>query len=73
MTLTNSDNLIIQFYQTYFEDNYVEYTNVLYRIKTEYNFNQFLISLTNFTLRGIYIINGIDVEGLTVFYTSSRI
>lgn len=60
-----TDNLITKFYQTYFEDNYVEYTNVLYRIKTEYNFSQFLISLTNFTLRGIYIINGIDVEGLT--------
>ena len=41
------------------------YIDVMYSIKTVYSFEQFLVSLTNFTKRGIYIVNGIEVEGLS--------
>lgn len=60
-----SDSLIFDFYNAYYEDNYVEYINVLYKIKTEFGFSQFISSLTTFTTRGIYIVNSVEVEGLS--------
>ena len=60
-----SDNLIFDFYKAYIEKNYLEYINLMYKIKTTYDFGLFLQSLTNFTTRGIYIINNVTVEGLS--------
>ena len=60
------DNLIFSFYNAYIENDYFSYINTLYKIKTTYSFKQFIIALTNFTTRGIYVINGVNVEGLTV-------
>lgn len=60
-----NDKIIYSFYKAYCDDDYVGYSDVLYKIKTGYSFSQFLNSLTSFTLRGIYIINGVNVEGLT--------
>lgn len=60
-----SDNLIFKFYEYYIEKNYMEYITLLYRIKTEYSFDQFLISLSNFTTRGIYLLNGVELEDLS--------
>ena len=60
-----SDTLIFDFYKSYLEKDYLAYTGILYKIKTTYTFEQFLISLTNFTVRGIYTLNGVDVEGLS--------
>ena len=60
-----SDNLIFDFYNAYCEDNYVGYADVLYNIKQKYDFRQFVNTLTNFTVRGIYILNSVEVEGLS--------
>lgn len=60
-----SDKIIYDFYDAYFREDYVGYSGILYRIKTGYDFNQFLVSLVNFTVRGIYILNSIEVDGLT--------
>lgn len=60
-----SDKLVFDFYNAYIEKDYMEYINILYNIKTKFNFNQFLLTLTNFTTRGIYILNSVDVEGLS--------
>lgn len=60
-----SDSLIFDFYKAYIEKDYVGYINLLYRIKTTYDFGMFLQALTNFTTRGIYIINNVSVEGLS--------
>ena len=60
-----SDNLILDFYTAYINKNYLEYINIMYRIKTTYDFGLFLQSLTNFTTRGIYILNNVNVEGLS--------
>lgn len=60
-----SDSLIFDFYKAYVKRDYFKYINVLYKIKMEYGFEQFLIALTNFTTRGIYILNGVEVEGLS--------
>lgn len=60
-----SDDLIFNFYDAYIKEDYFSYINTLYKIKTTFNFNQFIVALTNFTTRGIYVINGVNVEGLT--------
>lgn len=60
-----SDKLVFDFYEAYLKKDYFEYINILYKIKTEFNFSQFLQTLTNFTTRGIYILNSVDVEGLS--------
>ena len=60
-----SEKLIFDFYEAFQKKDYLGYVNVLYQVKTKYDFGQFLISLTNFTTRGIYILNSVDVEGLT--------
>jgi DNA polymerase-3 subunit gamma/tau len=61
-----SDKLIFDFYRDYLEDDYMDYVRVLYEVKTKFNFEQFLTSLMNFTTRGIYILNGIDVDGISL-------
>ena len=61
-----SDKLVFDFYKSLLEKDYMGYIDVMYTIKTSFSFEQFLISLTNFTKRGIYIINGVEVEGLSV-------
>lgn len=60
-----NDKIIFDFYKAYLEEDYVGYMRVLYLIKTGYDFKQFVNALSRFTERGIYIINGVTVEGLT--------
>lgn len=60
-----SDNLIFDFYKAYLSKDYLGYINIMYKIKTTYDFSMFLNSLTNFTVRGIYILNNVNVEGLS--------
>ena len=60
-----NDRLIYDFYTAYLNEDYIGYIDVLYRVKTGYDFNQFINSLTTFTVRGIYILNSVDVEGMT--------
>lgn len=60
-----SDKIIFDFYEAYLKKDYLEYINILYKIKTTFNFSQFLTTLTNFTVRGIYILNSVEVEGVS--------
>lgn len=60
-----SDKLVFNFYNCLLNKDYMGYIDIMYTIKTTYSFEQFLISLSNFTKRGIYILNGIEVEGLS--------
>ena len=59
-----TDSVIFDFYNAYIPRDYMRYMTVLHKIKTTMTFESFLISLRNFTTRGIYILNGIDVEGM---------
>jgi len=60
-----SDSLIFDFYEAYLNKDYLKYIRVMYKIKTTFDFGMFLKALTNFTVRGIYILNNITVEGLS--------
>lgn len=60
-----SDKLVFDFYNAYYENDYVNYIDILYRVKMKYDFKQFVTTLTNFTIRGLYILNSVEVEGLS--------
>ena len=60
-----SDSLIFDFYDAYISKDYLKYINIMYKIKTTYDFGIFLSSLMNFTIRGIYILNNVDVDGMS--------
>lgn len=66
-----SETLLFSFFRAFKEKNFYEYVSLLYKIKVSFDFNQFLTSLTNFTVRGIYILNGVEVEGLSAEEVSS--
>lgn len=60
-----SDKLVFDFYKAYIAEDYLEYISIMYKIKTQFGFEQFLQTLTTFTIRGIYIINSVEVDGLS--------
>lgn len=60
-----SNTLLFQFYKAFREKDFLAYMGLLYKIKVSFDFRQFLVSLNNFTMRGIYILNGVDVEGIS--------
>lgn len=66
-----SDKIIFDFYKAYLEKDYLEYVRIMYEIKTKFGFPEFLTQLTTFTLRGIYILNSVNVEGLSTEEISS--
>lgn len=66
-----SDRFIFNFFDCLLNKDYMGYVDIMYKVKTSYTFEQFLISLSNFTKRGIYIVNGIEVEGLSTDELSS--
>lgn len=60
-----SDSLIFEFYDAYINKDYLKYMGVMYKVKTKYRFDLFLRSLESFTIRGIYILNNVNVEGMS--------
>lgn len=60
-----SENLLFKFYESYLDKDYLSYIGMLYNVKTAYSFESFLTTLTNFTIRGIYILNSVDVDGIS--------
>ena len=60
-----TDEVLFNFYNAYIQRDYMRYMSVLHHVKTKMSFDSFLISLRNFTTRGIYILNGIILEGIS--------
>lgn len=60
-----NDKVLFNFYKYYLEQDMMNYVGVLHEVKTRGGFPQFLRNIINFTVRGIYLINGVDVEGLS--------
>lgn len=59
-----TDNVLFDFYTAYIQRDYMRYMTVLHKIKTTIGFESFLITLKNFTIRGIYILNSVEIEGI---------
>ena len=60
-----NDNFIFAFFKAYLNKDYLGYINILYKIRVEFGFNLFIKALSTFTIRGIYILNNVSVEGLS--------
>ncbi len=60
-----SNEILFNFYTFFKNKDFLGYMSLLYKVKVEYDFKQFLTSLNSFTIRGIYIMNGIDIEGVS--------
>lgn len=59
-----TDQVIYEFFNAYIQRDYGRYLMVLHRVKTRMSLKSFLLSLQNFVIRGIYIANGVKIEGL---------
>ena len=59
------NSLYFDFYRCLINKDTFRYVAVLHKIKSQMPLKEFIRNLTNFTKRGIYIFNGIDIEGIT--------
>ena len=62
---TVTDETIIQFLKGYSDNNVGEMVRVIFQIKTTVGLGAFLDSIESFVVRGIYLINDVQVEGLS--------
>lgn len=59
------NSLYFNFFNCLLNKDTFKYVAVLHKIKSTMPLREFVRNLTNFTKRGIYIFNGIDLEGIT--------
>ena len=59
-----TDKVLFDFYRAYIQRDYMGYMSIMHQIKTTMEFSSFLQMLRTFTIRGIYVLNGIDLEGM---------
>lgn len=60
-----SNVTIVKFFRALKSNNILAYVTLLHQIKSSMDLNVFLTELQQFVKRGIYVINGIDVEGVS--------
>ena len=60
-----SDAVIFDFFRAYKNRDPLGMVQVIYTIKTTVGLDSFLRGLTSFTTRGVYILNGMPVEGMS--------
>jgi len=60
-----SSSLIISYFKALKNRNVHEYVTILNKAKEKFDLSLFLTELKNFVKRGIYIINGLDIEGVS--------
>jgi DNA polymerase-3 subunit gamma/tau len=59
------NSLYFDFFECLLNKDTFRYVSVLHKIKSTMTLKEFVRNLTNFTKRGIYIFNGVDLEGIT--------
>ena len=59
-----TDSVLFDFYRAYIQRDYMGFMTIMHQIKTTMTFESFLQSLRTFTIRGIYVLNGINLEGM---------
>lgn len=61
------DTVLFKFFDAYLKKDSLKYLSVLHQVRSLGGFDVFLNSLLNFLTRGIYIVNGISVDGMSMF------
>lgn len=59
------NSLYFDFFECLLRNDTFRYVAVLHKIKSSMSLKEFIRNLNNFTKRGIFILNGIDLEGIT--------
>lgn len=59
-----TDSVLFDFYRAYIQRDFMGYMSIMHQIKTTMTFESFLQMLRTFTIRGIYVLNGIQLEGM---------
>lgn len=59
------NSLYFEFYDCLLNHDTHRYVSVLHKVKSTESVKEFVRNLTNFTKRGIYIYNGVNIEGIT--------
>ncbi len=57
-----TDSVLFEFYRAYIQRDFMGYMSIMHQIKTTMTFESFLQMLRAFTIRGIYVLNGIQLE-----------
>lgn len=60
-----SNTVIIKFFKSLKSNNVLDYVTLLHKIKTTMDLKVFLVELQQFVKRGIYVINGINLDGVS--------
>lgn len=60
-----SDKVLFKFFNYLINKDIMGYITLFYNVKSKMDLKSFLTSLTDFVVRGIYVLNGIDIDGLT--------
>lgn len=60
-----TDDIMFRFFDSYLRRDYLGYLSTLHEAKSTSGINGFMDSVMTFISRGIYIINGVDLEGIT--------
>lgn len=60
-----SNVTIVKFFKSLKSNNILNYVTLLHKIKTSMDLNVFLTELQSFVKRGIYVINGINIDGVS--------
>ena len=60
-----SNAIIVDFFRALKNSNILSYVTLLNKIKTSMDLGFFMVELQNFVKKGIYVINGITVEGVS--------
>ena len=59
------NSLYFDFYRALLKHDTHQFVSIIHKVKTKMTVQEFVKNLTNFTKRGIYIWNGVNLEGIT--------
>lgn len=61
------DKVLFKFFEAYLQKDSLKYLAILHQVRTLGGFDVFLNSSLNFLTRGIYVVNGIAVDGMSEY------
>lgn len=59
------DDVIADFFQAYKNRDYLQYISILYNISESMSIESFIQSMKQYLARGIFVLNSVEVDGLT--------
>ena len=57
-----SEGMLVEFFEAYLNQDFMAYASILHRVKVEFDLKNFVSQLTEFVVRGTYIINSVGIS-----------